>query len=246
MRTATVMWMAVLYGSGVAASAGPLAGCRARPRNWIVLCAGDSLTERGWPAHLDRALGRAGLSARVYNMGRSGHTSGEYLRFLRSERSRFAAARPDFVLLALGTNDVRIDADATPREAFRANLREIAAELGRLESRFGRPPRLVVATAPPIPAGEPFPFGPDSDRRIREEINPEIKALARELGVPVADQHALFSAAPGLLPAVHPSEEGYRRMGETWLDILAPAMRGHDAAAARGSMSHPGSEEILL
>jgi lysophospholipase L1-like esterase len=172
---------------------------------------------------LGRALREEGVRARVLNEGRSGNTTGEYLRHLRGGAAdRLKAEAPDLILLQLGTNDVRFDGDRTALPDFVDNLREIVRIFGAFRNRSGRPSVLVLATVPPVPESAPFPFTPASARRVVEEINPAIRALAAEAGLPVVDNHGLFAGTPELLPGVHPSAEGYRRLALNWLQAVRP------------------------
>jgi len=197
--------------------------CGTRPgRGLIVLCAGDSITEQAYPRLLQQALKKEGRRARVLNYGRSGHTTGEYLKFLTSRLDRIETEKPDVVLLQLGTNDVRLDGDRTPLAEFERNLRAIIRIFEGVRNRRGRPTAVLLATIPPIPDGVPFPFGPESARRVVDEINPAVRTIAAELKLVLVDNYALFAAAPGLLPGVHPSPEGYRRLAARWLQALRP------------------------
>jgi lysophospholipase L1-like esterase len=183
----------------------------------IVLCVGDSITELGYSRYLAREFRKEGIRARVLNYGRSGNTSAEYLRWLRNGADRkLRRERPDFILVELGTNDVRMDGDRVSRVAFAENMRKIISILRGFRTRSGNRPAILVAAIPPIPEGTPYPFGPESIRRVDEEINPEIRKLCLEMGIPPVDNHALFSASPGLLPGVHPSPDGYRAMAANW------------------------------
>jgi len=191
-----------------------------KPRNVIILCAGDSITEQGYPPFLGGLLRRSGLRARILNYGRRGNTSAEYLDFLKTDVRKIDAERPDFVLIELGTNDVRLDGDRVSQDAFEKNLGEITTILGGLQTRTGGRPDLFLATVPPIPAGIPFPFGAESSRRVIEEINPAIRKIAAGAGFVLVDNHALFLAAPDLLPGIHPSREGYKAMAGNWFRAL--------------------------
>jgi lysophospholipase L1-like esterase len=196
--------------------------CAAPPRGVIVLCAGDSITAEAYPHFLQKLLNREGVRARVLNYGRSGNTSGEYLSFLRRNGAKLRAERPDVVLLQLGTNDVREDVDRTPADRFAANMKDIVSFFRSLESRGGDPPRVLLATIPPLPAGTEFPFTAESVRRVEGEINPAVRALARAEDLPLVDNHALFAGRPELLPGVHPTRDGYRFLAENWLAALLP------------------------
>jgi len=201
------------------------AACVRTLRSVIVLCAGDSLTEQGYPRHLQWLMRRDGIRVRVLNYGRSGFTSGQYLGFLKENGSELAAGRPDFILLQLGTNDVRLDSDQTSAARFERNMRDIIAVFRSFRTRRGRPPLLLLATIPPVPENAAFPFSPESSRRVRDEINPALKRLAQEAGILLVDNFALFDGRPDLLPDVHPSEEGYRELAGSWYRALGPRLR---------------------
>ncbi len=191
----------------------------------IILCAGDSITDSEYPRDLERLLRRDRIPARVLNLGRKGYTSGEYRLYLEKEISTLAEVHPDFILLQLGTNDVRLDGDLTDTPAFVRNMRAIVALFRGLSSRRGEEPVLLLGTIPPVPASAGFPFGPASRERVDKEINPALRDLAREEKLVLVDNHALFSSSPELLPDVHPSREGYRRLAKNWYESIAPRLR---------------------
>lgn len=197
-------------------------GCTARTGGVIILCAGDSITEEGYPRLLQQALKKENMRARVLNYGRSGNTTGEYLKFLRGRADALKSETPDVILLQLGTNDVRFDGDQTTLPDFERNLSEIISIFRGFRNRGGRPSILLISTIPPVPETVPFPFTPESSRRVVEEINPAIRALASESALPLVDNYALFAGAPELLPGVHPSREGYRRLAMNWLQAFRP------------------------
>lgn len=213
-----LLMAALLAAAGLQVCRSPEPG----PGNVIVLCAGDSLTQGGYPRHLKRLLERDGVRARVLNYGRSGNTSCEYLGFLETNRRRLGDEKPDFVLLQLGTNDVRIDGDRTGAAEFERNMRRIIKNFKGFRSRRGRAPRIFLALVPPVPPGVAFPFADESSVRVEKEINPALRRLAGELGVDLVDNFTLFSEAPGLLPDVHPTTEGYRRLAASWHSALKP------------------------
>jgi lysophospholipase L1-like esterase len=202
-----------------------LSFCSPPPRRGLViLCAGDSLTDSEYPRDLRRLLARDGTTARVLNYGRKGDTSGEYRRFLENRRAALADEHPDFILLQLGTNDVRLDGDLTDARAFAANMRAIVAVCRGFTGRRGGTARILLGLIPPVPVTAGFPFGPASRERVTREINPLIRQIAQEEGLVLVDNHSLFSASPELLPGVHPSREGYRRLARNWYDALTPLL----------------------
>jgi lysophospholipase L1-like esterase len=200
----------------IAGTFGAALACTSPDRGVIILCAGDSLTEQGYPRYLRAAIRADGVRARVLNYGRSGNTSAEYLAFLENDKSRLAAERPDIVLVELGTNDVRVDGDRATAADFERNLRAIVAVFKDFQTRAGQPPAVFLASVPPVPAGTPFPFGPDSGERVAREINPAVRAVCRDLGAGFVDNHSLFEASPELLPGVHPGPKGYEAMAANW------------------------------
>jgi hypothetical protein len=124
----------------------------------VILCAGDSITAAGYPGHLQELLERDGIRVQVVNAGIRGDSTAEYLRYL--EKSRIVElTNPDWVLLQLGTNDLRIDGHATTTERFRSNLESILDRMERHRDRaasprsswrpFRRSPQRSVALALP-------------------------------------------------------------------------------------------------
>lgn len=199
--------------------------CSTPRQGVVIICAGDSITDSEYPRDLERLLGRDGVRAKVLNYGRKGNTSGEYLRFLEEQKSSLAGERPDFILVELGTNDVRLDGDKTETPVFARNMRAIIGIFQGFSNRTGRNSVILLASIPPVPETVGFPFGPASRDRITREINPLIRDLAREERLVFVDNYALFFGAPELLPEVHPSRDGYRRLARNWYDALKPLVQ---------------------
>lgn len=209
-------------------------GCRkeqaAVPGLPVVLCAGDSITAGGYPAQLQRRLDDAGYRLQVVNAGEKGNTSGEYLGFLK--RSRVVErTNPRWVLLQLGTNDVRIDGDETPVRRFGENLEAILELVSGHRNPDGSSPRVLLATIPPVPVEIAGHFDATSRARVVAEINPAILEVARRRQIPLVDNYGLFAAHPGWLPDIHPSEEGYRALADSWFGALASMLGAADRPA---------------
>ncbi len=196
--------------------------CKSSSPSYIILCAGDSLTKQGYPPYLGRLLRQRGIRVKIYNCGRDGHNSREYLIYLKNNEAALKALKPDFILLELGTNDVRLDSDYTSLESFRSNMTEIIRIFSRFKTRWGKRTRVIIGLVPPIPPEVPFPFSFESARRVEEEINPILLALAEEYNFPVVDHWRLFKEKMELLSQVHPTPEGYREMAKAWLEVLLP------------------------
>ncbi len=197
-----------------------LSFCTSSPEGVIILCAGDSITEVGYPKFLRQILKTEGLRAKILNQGKSGHNTREYLEFLKKNHAALTETCPDFVLLQLGTNDVRIDQDQTSADEFYHNMKSVIALLGQLKTRSGKQTQILLATIPPIHQDIPFPFAPESGKRVEEEINPLIQKIAGEEKIPLVDNHSLFLRSPHLLHDVHPSEQGYQALAQNWFNTL--------------------------
>jgi len=197
-----------------------LPSCSSPPKSYIILCAGDSITEVGYPPFLERILKDEGFRAKVVNEGKSGYTSREYLVYLRRNKTELADSHPDFILLQLGTNDVRIDHDQTSADNFYDNMKEIIRLFRDFKTRKGKNPHILLATIPPIPEGTPFPFSPESVNRATQEINPLIQKIAAEANCTLVDNYSVFLDSPHLLPEVHPSDQGYEAIAKNWFTAL--------------------------
>jgi len=196
--------------------------CSSSPPGLIILCAGDSITAAEYPRYLQRSLRGDGIRVKTLNYGRDGNTSGEYLDFLKENAATLAEEQPHFVLLQLGTNDVREDSDKASADQFEANMTEIIQIFSQFKTRSGEATKIVLATIPPIPEGTAFPFSQESQQRVVSEINPLIFKLAKDNGLALVDNHYLFSRQPHLLPDVHPSKEGYRELATNWYRAIKP------------------------
>jgi lysophospholipase L1-like esterase len=167
----------------------------------VVLAFGDSLTfgsgapeDRSYPAVLSRLIGRE-----VVRAGVPGETTARALARLPVV---LETVKPRLVLLCLGGNDMLRQVG---EEEIADNLR---AMVRLIRSRGAD----VVLIAVPRPAllADPPPFYRD---------------IAREFGIPLEEEvvkDVLYS--PGLKSdALHPNEEGYRRMAEALAALLKEA-----------------------
>lgn len=189
-----------------------------------ILCLGDSLTESrfgSYPPYLAHYARKYGYRLRVSLQAYPGYTSGEFLSALR-RNGLPQLGSADIVLVMLGTNDVRRDHDHTATATFRRNLEDICDLIRLSGGDTAKPPELVLLTIPPIVPKPDSPFDRDSVRQAREEVVPTIRQLAQERDTEVIDIFGFFRRHPDLLPGIHPTPEGYRRMAAYIFRSLRP------------------------
>ncbi len=181
----------------------------------MVLCAGDSLTAEGYPRILEEMLRGTGQEVRVVDAGVPGHSSVEYLSFLRRKKP-LERCKPRFTLLQIGTNDLRCDYHRSTPEAFEQVLGAIVKEMFRQHPRT----KPMLATIPPIvPDGRTF----DEESAVGVEgwVNPLIRRTAARYGLVLNDLWREFSEHPEWLEDNHPTAEGKERMAALWFDVIA-------------------------
>jgi len=188
----------------------------------VILCAGDSLTAGSYPEWLQRKCDENKRNVVVFNRGIKGHTSREYLMYMESQNI-LKACDPDIILLQLGTNDVRIDADNTPTNKFVENMNLIIRKMTVYQNSKGKKPKIIISTIPPIKT-TCSTFSKDSVRRVEEEINPAIELLAEKWNLFFVDNFKLFIDNADLLPDIHPNEKGYQAMAGNWFKVLVPVI----------------------
>ena len=121
-----------------------------------------------------------------------------------------AAAKPDVVLMHLGTNDLAARPQVIP-----PNLARIIAALRKVN------PRVTVYVARVIPVLN-FP----ADKL--GNANDAIEKMAREQSTPesrvvVVPQDAGFDAAADTYDGIHPNESGEKKMAKRWFDAISSA-----------------------
>jgi lysophospholipase L1-like esterase len=219
--SAALAMMLVARPSINAAEVGP-------PRPLRIMPLGDSITEgrsgdATWRYWLQKSLEREGCVVDFVGSRRGvlqgaprfsdfdpdheghwGWTTAE----VRAEIDRWAeAAKPDVVLLHLGTNDLGGEPERTA-----ANLAAIVASLRRAS------PAVEIYLARLIPLA-----GASAD--VMKRTNDAISRLAAEIDRPgsrviVVDQHTGFDPRTDNYDGVHPNESGERKMAGRWLEAL--------------------------
>jgi lysophospholipase L1-like esterase len=194
-----------------------------KERTIIIMAAGDSITAASYPMRLQGLFDQSQKKILVYNFGQMGFTSGMYLDYLKTS-SVIDQINPDYVLLQLGTNDVRIDSDHTPTPLFVHHINSIITLFQQHRNPCNLHPTVLLSTIPPIVKIHPHFFTEESQRRVVEEINPALFEIARERQCHIIDTYELFIMHPDTLPDIHPIEEGYQLMAENWYAFIQPLL----------------------
>ena len=183
-----------------------------------IVCIGDSLTEgadlpvgHAWPSLVANALG-----ADVVNRGIGGDTTQGILSRLYPE---VIAARPDFVFILGGTNDLWWGLETG---MILGNLFSVVFQA----RHHGITPVMGLPTPVDRPAAEKGDFSPPMGGydQFAEELSilmRQLAASAKESEVPVADFHAPFLLEGGAVDSglfledgLHPNPKGHRIMAE--------------------------------
>ena len=209
----------------IACGHSPIAAKRAviAERTVIIMAAGDSITAESYPMRLQGLFDQDHKNVHVDNYGQFGFTSGMYLDYLRTS-DVINQINPDFVLLQLGTNDVRVDSDHTPTPLFVNHMNSIIDLFQQHRNPYGRHPLVILSTIPPIVKIAPHYFTEESQLRVTQEINPALFEIALEQQCPIIDTYELFIRYPDALPEIHPNELGYQLMADNWYAFLQPLL----------------------
>ena len=152
-----------------------------------------------------------GQSISVFNGGWAG-------RQAREDVGRFSQAmaegRPDLILLLEGAND--INAALGENEGVNARVTSIVDALEDMVRDAGfRGVPVLIATQTPQRPGGPKAWGVE----LQPRFNDALRAMAGKKSVPLVEFAQLplsFIGQDGL----HPSEAGYQRIAELWLDAI--------------------------
>ncbi len=191
----------------------------------ILLCLGDSITESKWgnyPTMLNKIFQKNGVHITAISLGRPGNTSGEYLKYFKKSNI-LKKYMPDYIIIMLGTNDVRVDSDNTPTREFKKNISKIIEIIRDFERKAGKKVIINLATIPPLFTPSLETFTKNSAKRIEEEIVPAIKKIANEYQIGIIDIHSMFLKNRDLLPGVHPSPGGYYKIAKEVFISLSPS-----------------------
>lgn len=176
-----------------------------------VVCFGDSITKRGYPALMGRELG-----VEVIMAGVAGNSSAAGLRRMQKD---VLDQKPDIVVILFGTNDARVDAPkvhATPKQ-YEQNLNKMVKECEAIKAK------VVMCTLPPIDESVYFTrheTKPYADAGGIENMWKEYRAaavkVAKKYKLPLVDlnQELLKDTKWLSNDGVHPSDAGTRLIAE--------------------------------
>ncbi|EJK45176.1 hypothetical protein THAOC_36222 [Thalassiosira oceanica] len=191
-------------------------------------CAGDSNTNKGYPAMLQSMLGD-GWTADAYAAGAATVIDGTLRPYRRTDEYRsLLASSPNVVIVMLGTNDARplywdelgerdTGFEGNPSQEFRHGYLELIRELRGLDSG----PEVLVTTPPPIYPEKAAEKRREDLARRRDNLVGQVIPLIREVaaeaeGATLVDVHGHMSASGGSADlthdGVHYNGAGYRKM----------------------------------
>jgi lysophospholipase L1-like esterase len=216
----------------------PLALSIGNNRPNVYLAFGDSITDgegssdgQGYVERLLNLLGPYFARADVRKWGRSADTS---LESAAATGTPLRAVEPAYTLILFGTNDWHDSRCKDMNDCFTIDaLSSIVQDVKNFQSLP------VLGTIPPVnPA-----MAPASRNEWVEAMNEQIRVLARQEDVLLADLHGAFSAQPDLAGLfaddVHPNDAGFDVMAQAWFEAIT---RPRSAA----SSSRPRSFGVSL
>jgi hypothetical protein len=170
----------------------------------FVFCFGDSLTRSIYPQKLEERLIKDAKKEppfRVFEQGRNGFNSSQLLQTLKT-RPWLLRYDPDYVVLQLGTNDVRMDNRSLNPDQFESNVKNLIELIQNPPEALvpkgyteGRKPKIILCTIPPLDhvEGSGGLLTEKSQSRITTELNPRLHKLAAEKGLYLADWFEIVS-----------------------------------------------------
>jgi len=197
----------------------------------LVACVGNSITYgsgisnrdyNSYPAQLGRMLQKFDNQWQTQNFGVSGATllrNADKPYVQQSAYNQVLAARPDAVIIKLGTNDSK-SWNWVHKDDFVSDYSFLIDAFAELPSE----PKIWICN--PVPAFSDN-FG-ISNAVIKDEIIPLISQVAELKGVEVIDLYTALSGASALFPdGIHPNAEGAKLIAEAIAPISTPDFNGN-------------------
>lgn len=201
-----------------------IAGCAEKgPYELTICCAGDSLM-RPIPPHLRKLLLSNGSKINVKDWARGGLSSQTYMSFYRKRVQRQKPYSIDFILLQLGTNDVRhLYSGEYSLARFEANLKLIIDEFRKFSPKRDNPVKILIASIPPLYA----PEYQEMNRFIRSKLNPAIKKLSEVKAVFFVDNWKVLNDRLHLYrpDGIHPNVRGEWVLAQNWIIAMRKVVR---------------------
>lgn len=187
-----------------------------------IACVGDSITEgsgirdakiNGYPAQLGKLLGQK-YDVRNFGIRMRVVMKKQYPSYWKSEEFKAAKAfLPNVVIIMLGTNDAKDVYWKGGKRDFIPDYEALIKVFQNLKSK----PKVYVCFPPPI---FPEKYG-ITDTRIKTEIIPMIKQIAKNAGVKAIDMYKALKGKGEMFPdKIHPNIEGAAVMAKTVYLIL--------------------------
>ena len=191
-----------------------------------VACVGDSITygsgssdrdQTCYPPQLQKLLGG---SYDVRNFGLGGTTMINSTDKPYTAQQQFADSKsflPDIVIIMLGTNDSKPKNSGKIDSAYKQDALALIDAYKDLRSK----PKIYIATSPYVMGHKDNPGSNDIiSEVVAEKIVPLQKEIARETGCELIDIFAATAEKSIFPDNVHPNDEGYRLIAETFYDAL--------------------------
>ncbi|MGJ8695460.1 MAG: SGNH/GDSL hydrolase family protein [Verrucomicrobiaceae bacterium] len=186
-----------------------------------IVCFGDSITKRGYPALLAELTG-----TEVISSGVAGHNS---LQGLKRIQKDVLDHHPDIVVVFFGTNDIRVDSDRAhiPLPKYEENLTAIAKACRKAKAQ------IVICTPPPI---DPKPYftrhqeadynGPAGLAKLLSDYRDTAIKVAKKNEAPVVDLNQLLLKEPTWMhrDGVHPSPAGNKIIASLIAEKVRPLL----------------------
>ena len=190
-----------------------------------VVCFGDSITKRGYPAEL-----AALLNVEAINAGVGGNSTAKGLKRITKD---VLQKSPDIVVIFFGTNDLRVDTSRVhvPIEDYKSNLNQMIRMCGHQNIKP------VLCTLPPIKEEkffdhhdfETFQSHGGLEKLIRVYRRAAIK-VARDNDVPIVDLNQLLVNEKWLSSdGVHPTKAGTAIIAKHIAKAVSPLVKEIEA-----------------
>ena len=187
-----------------------------------ISCVGDSVTEgyslsqpgiTSYPAQLRKMLGE---EYKVLNRGVSGTTllaNGDSPYTASQQYKNAINDMPNIVIIMLGSNDSKANNWDSFGNEFLNNYKSLILSFQQLQSR----PKIYVAL-PPMALDNPFGI---NEQVLKNQIRPNIVALANEIGVSLIDIYDVSMNSQSDFPdGVHPKEGGALKIAKKIHDVV--------------------------